>query len=76
MLSIAQKADILRKAGIAQVPPPPAAAEASADDDWERAIDALYAEYTAARAARSLREAEAARQQEMLRRMAWTTATH
>ncbi|WP_399680854.1 hypothetical protein [Xenophilus sp.] len=75
MLSIAQKADILRKAGIAQVPPPPAAG-APADDDWERAIDALYAEYTAARAARSLREAEAARQQEMLRRMAWTTATH
>ena len=74
MLSIAQKADILRKAGVAQVPPPPAASAAA--PEWERAVEALYAEYTAARAARSLREAEAARQQEMLRRMAWTTATH
>jgi len=75
MLSIVQKADILRKAGIAQVPSPPASGTLAAGE-WERAVETLYTEYSAARAARSLREAEAARQQEMLRRMAWTGATH
>lgn len=70
MLTIAQKAQILSKAGLGTAHPgatqPPA--------DWERGVEEAYVAYSAARAARSLREAEHARSNEMLRRMAWSSA--
>ena len=37
---------------------------------WIRAVEILYATYAAARAAKSLRDAEEARQADMLRRRA------
>ncbi|MBS0429366.1 MAG: hypothetical protein JSR41_18970 [Proteobacteria bacterium] len=70
MLTIAQKAKILAKAGLGVALPQ----ETAAPDDWEHRVEQSYVAYTAARAARSLREAENARQTEMLRRMAWSNA--
>jgi hypothetical protein len=71
MLTIAQKAQILSKAGLGVVLP-----QAHVPlDEWEHRVEESYVAYTAARAARSLREAESARQAEMLRRMAWSSAT-
>ncbi|RYF81260.1 MAG: hypothetical protein EOO29_11085 [Comamonadaceae bacterium] len=71
MLSIHKKADILRKARMA--PPSPAAdAEESHVLAWTREVEQRFVAYSAARAAQSLRHAEEARQQEMLRRMAWS----
>lgn len=70
MLTIAQKAKILSKAGLAVAVP----ADSTLPTEWEHRVELGYVEYTAARAARSLREAESARQTEMLRRMAWSNA--
>ena len=70
MLTIAQKAQILAKAGLGVSLPQPDASPA----EWEHRVEQNYVAYTAARAARSLREAENARQAEMLRRMAWSNA--
>lgn len=55
------------------------AAAATTDGDtpmqtWVRAVEILYATYAAARAAKSLRDAEEARQAEMLRRMSASRA--
>ncbi len=75
MLNVFQKATILGKAGI-EVPPRPAA-DPVADDalacprtqEWAKTVEALYVSYVAARAAKSLRDAEESRQAEMLRRL-------
>jgi len=63
MLTTTQKADILRKSGC----PVPVAGEAS--PIWEKSVDALFVEYVAARAAKSLRDSEELRQLDRLRRM-------
>lgn len=80
MLTIAQKADILQKTGIA-VPAAPApsplpdvqdgqtTAEPSAMARWTAAVEALFVSYVAARAAKSLRDAEERRQLAVLREM-------
>lgn len=70
MLTIAQKAQILSKAGLGVALPQQSTPLA----EWEHQVEESYVVYTAARAARSLREAESARQAEMLRRMAWSNA--
>ena len=82
MLTTDQKEAILRRAGVT-VPafPSPRARDqqqqqqqqqADGPEDaakqWARTIDTLFAEYSAARAARSLREAEETRQLGALRR--------
>ncbi len=62
MLSTLQKAEILVRAGIAVPAMPPAVAGSpEISPRWRQEIDNLYAGYVAARAARSLRESEAAR---------------
>ena len=63
MLTTLQKADILRKSGCA-VP-----VEAEPSTAWSHRVDALFVEYVAARAAKSLRDAEEARQLDRLRSM-------
>ena len=70
MLSISQKAQILAKAGLIQAERGTAQQGAA----WEKSVEETYLAYSAARAARSLREAENARSAEMLRRMAWSSA--
>ena len=73
MLTIFQRAAILSKAGF-EVPACPAE-DASAGTvsqkmhDWAKAIETLYVSYVAARAAKSLRDAEESRQTDMLRRL-------
>lgn len=69
MLTIHQQARILAKAGIGVRP-------LEADDvaGREHEVEARFVVYTAERAARSLREAEAARSSDMLRRMNWSGA--
>ena len=74
MLSTTQKANILKKAGV-QVPEMPTSDAATAGGlhttrEWATAVENLYVSYVAARAAKSLREAEEARQLDMLRRLA------
>ena len=69
MLSVQQKASILKKAGQA-VPALQADGHAAAHDEWARSVENLYVAYVAARAAKSLRDAEEARQLERLRRLA------
>lgn len=64
MLTTVQKADILRKSGLDVPACPEAAAEA-----WSVQVDALFVDYVAARAAKSLRDAEEVRQLDLLRRM-------
>lgn len=71
MLTLAQKAQILFKAGLGTAHPGVAQSPA----DWARGVEEAYVAYSAARAARSLREAESARSNEMLRRMAWSSAS-
>jgi hypothetical protein len=76
MLSTVQKARILGKAGY-EVPLQPPAGTAMPGPEpvdsparrWVQAVEILYATYAAARAAKSLREAEEARQTAMLRRL-------
>ncbi|CAA2108371.1 hypothetical protein [Variovorax paradoxus] len=63
MLSTVHKADILRKAGY-DLPTIPASLDTH---DMLPVIDALYADYVTARAARSLREAEEARRASAMR---------
>ena len=72
MLSISQKADILSRAGIAASAAPPH--DSPAWPAWASEVEAQFVAYTAARAARSLREAEVHRQADLLRRMAWSGA--
>jgi hypothetical protein len=72
MLSIVQKADILRKSGV-DVPACPEASSA-----WTSLVDTLFVDYVAARAAKSLRDAEEVRQLDLLRRMStrdWRNAS-
>lgn len=80
MLTIDQKEAILRRAGTAVPAFPernPAAHVRDHDADiehkaaiqrWTEAIDVLYVQYAAARAAKSLRDAEQAHQADALRR--------
>ncbi|MEJ8846569.1 hypothetical protein [Variovorax rhizosphaerae] len=76
MLTVAQKANILRNAGI-PVPPAPGEdlpdcgnpAKAQAADAWAAAVNVVFVTYAAARAAKSLRDAEEARQLQMLRQL-------
>jgi hypothetical protein len=67
MLTTVQKADILRKSGV-DLPACPEAANA-----WTSRVDALFVDYVAARAAKSLRDAEEVRQLDLLRRMSTRT---
>ena len=78
MLTVAQKANILRKAGI-PVPDAPEkgpagggeeSARTEAAEAWERTVNVVFVTYAAARAAKSLRDAEEARQLQMLRQLA------
>lgn len=83
MLTILQKANILSKVGF-DVPPRPdddlsthavsglavkPEGISQKAHDWAKAIETLYVAYVAARAAKSLRDAEAARQALMLQRL-------
>lgn len=71
MLTTSHKASILRKAGVA-VPAQPLDADLhGACVSWAKTIETLYVSYAAARAAKSLRDAEEARQLTMLRGLAW-----
>jgi hypothetical protein len=74
MLTSIQKASILRKNGFAvpDAPPDhePLVNPAPAMQAWHRAIEALFASYAAARAAKSLRDAQEKSQLEWLRQMA------
>ncbi len=69
MLTVHQQARILAKAGVGGHP-------LDADDvaAWQHDVEARFVVYTAERAARSLRDAEAARSSDMLRRMNWSVA--
>ncbi len=75
MLATLQKAVILQKTGTA-VPEMPASdinasdAAASATRIWAAAVEALFAGYVAARAAKTLRESEEGRQLIRLRQLA------
>jgi len=90
MLAITQKANILRRSGIAV---PPAPVDAAANDGgpneksaalptataetareaawrtWTAQVNTLFVSYVAARAAKSLRDAEAVRQLDELRQL-------
>lgn len=81
MLTSIQKASILRKNGFAVpdapvepepllTPAPTASEPGPAMQAWHRAIEALFASYAAARAAKSLRDAQEKSQLEWLRQMA------
>ncbi|MDM0039955.1 hypothetical protein QTH89_08960 [Variovorax sp. J22G21] len=69
MLTTSHKAIILRKAGIEVPAVPPDADLQTAASSWARAVENLYVAYAAARAAKSLRDAEEVRQLAMLRRL-------
>lgn len=69
MLSTLQKAKILDKVGY---PIPTRPIEGDLDTamlTWRHAVETIYVSYAAARAAKSLRDAEELRQMDMLRRM-------
>ena len=68
MLSTVHKADLLRRYGVA-VPEP----SADGMGAWSMAIDAVFDAYVAQRAEKSLREAEEARELELLSRLAATS---
>jgi len=76
MLTIFQKATILSKAGF-EVPACPAVDTSTSPtsvvsqkmQEWGKAIETMYVAYVAARAAKSLRDAEESRQTDMLRRL-------
>ena len=74
MLTIDQKEAILRRAGITVPAFPDQAVTGSGHEDclrrWTEAIDLLYLQYAAARAAKSLRDAEQAQEIDALRRAA------
>lgn len=73
MLTSEQKADILRKTGFT-VPDAPTASSADAEpatvQQWRAQIESMFVTYVAARAAKSLRDAEEARQLHSLRQLA------
>ena len=79
MLTVAQKANILRKAGIPVPPGPdeephesgasPTAEPALTAEAWATTVNVVFVTYAAARAAKSLRDAEEARQLQALRQM-------
>ncbi|RZL62978.1 MAG: hypothetical protein EOP81_14525 [Variovorax sp.] len=73
MLTTEQKAVILRKTGFT-VPDAPTAgggdAEATATQQWGAQIESMFVTYVAARAAKSLRDAEETRQMQLLRQSA------
>jgi hypothetical protein len=69
MLTTAQKAEILRNTGAA-VSAMPAASEPLRQ--WIATVEALFVSYVAARAAKSLRDSEEARQLVVLRRISAT----
>lgn len=69
MLDATQKANILRRTGV-DVPSPPQADDGLALAAWTAAIERLFVNYAAARAAKSLRDAEEVRQLDRLRRLA------
>ncbi|WGT63285.1 hypothetical protein [Variovorax paradoxus] len=79
MLTIFQKATILSKAGF-EVPDCPAEDSSATSTnavsqkmhEWGKAIETMYVAYVAARAAKSLRDAEESRQTDMLRRLSLT----
>ncbi|MEJ1170939.1 hypothetical protein [Variovorax sp. CCNWLW235] len=79
MLTIFQKATILSKAGF-EVPACPAEDLSASSTsvvsqkmhEWGKAIETMYVAYVAARAAKSLRDAEESRQTDMLRRLSLT----
>ncbi|MDM0113130.1 hypothetical protein QTI66_13305 [Variovorax sp. J22R133] len=83
MLTTLQKANILRKAGV-QVPAAPTSVSEDASNpaaelhkaakEWATTVENLYVTYAAARAAKSLRDAEEARQLDMLRRLSSSSA--
>jgi hypothetical protein len=88
MLTILQKAVILGKAGF-DVPvrpdgdlsihvvtgsPVKAQGVSQKAHDWAKAVETLYVGYVAARAAKSLRDAEALRQTAMLQRLSSSRA--
>ncbi|VTU15329.1 hypothetical protein H6CHR_00194 [Variovorax sp. PBL-H6] len=68
MLDTAYKASLLRRNGVAI---PELSAEGTGP--WRAAVDALFDEYVAVRARRSLREAEEAHELELLSRLAATS---
>ena len=68
MLATAHKAHLLRCNGVA-VPELPA----DGSGRWQEVVDALFEQYVAQRAARSLQEAEEARELELLSRLAATS---
>ncbi len=76
MLTPLQKASILRKNGFAvpEAPPEPdlepRSEPGSAMQAWHRAIESLFVIYAAARAAKSLRDAQEKSQLEHLRQLA------
>ena len=73
MLTARHKATILRKAGF-DVPATPSDPESTtAFGSWIQSVETLYVSYAAARAAKSLRDAEETRQLDMLRRLALQT---
>lgn len=73
MLTTEQKADILQKTGFT-VPDAPTACEGvegeAALQQWGAQIESMFVTYVAARAAKSLRDSEEARQLNALRQMA------
>jgi hypothetical protein len=76
MLTTVQKAKILGQAGFEvparpaeAVPPDSAPGQDTPLQRWIKAVEILYSGYAAARAAKSLRDAEEARQLDMLRRL-------
>lgn len=80
MLTSSQKAEILQRAGYA-VPAQPVEHPASQITDrtalarWQQTVEALFVEYAAARAAKSLRDSEEHRQLRRLQRLASLSAS-
>lgn len=75
MLTPSQKAQILQRAGFAAPAMPANLSENLPGKtpvlvQWEAAVDALFVEYAAARAAKSLRDSEELRQLNLLRSLA------
>ncbi|MEJ8820665.1 hypothetical protein WKW80_01280 [Variovorax humicola] len=73
MLTVAQKANILRKAGI-PVPhepqeDPSASTKGEAAEAWANMVNMVFVTYAAARTAKSLRDAEEARQLQVLQQL-------
>jgi len=78
MLITSHKAEILQRAGLAVPPRPDACLSLDIFSDallqWTQAVETMFVEYAAARAAKSLRDAEEHRQLCRLRRLAGHSA--